>query len=84
MHPVKTLIEKYERMRREFGEALNAAGGEANIILAQPEWVDVMSSLVANNIQITATYLGTRTKFTGVYYDSRTDQFKDLGERTCS
>lgn len=53
-NPNETLINLYVRNRKSLSAALNSAGGNAEIILNQPEWEMVMFTLATNNIVIDA------------------------------
>jgi len=52
------IIIRYEKLRGTLRHALEEAGGNPDIILNQPQWLDVLATLAANNITIDAYYTG--------------------------
>lgn len=55
-HPLKQILELYIKNRKSLATALSIAGGKAETILDQDQWLEVQTILAANNIIITATY----------------------------
>ena len=58
MSPVERIIKDYEDMREQFRAAIELAGGNAEAVMQTPAWLNVMATLVANNISIRAVYEG--------------------------
>ena len=58
MSPVERIISDYEDMRKQFRDAIELAGGNAEAVMQTPEWLNVMAILVANNIKVTTSYEG--------------------------
>ena len=58
MSPVERIIKDYEDMREQFSAAIELAGGNAKAVMQTPAWLNVMATLVANNIHIVTSYEG--------------------------
>jgi len=61
-HPLKEILKLYEKNRVSLANALTKAGGSAQAILQQDEYIDIMTTLASNNITIEATYQKDITK----------------------